>query len=561
MKRVCLALLLGILCSGGMALAQAGGSLTGTIEGVVKIGDNPVPGVLVTIESPALQGKRSVGTGVNGDYIFRAASSRHVRHHLHPDRDEDGPALGSRRPRRNLAAGRDARGLDGHGRDRLGREHRRRRGEDRGTQLDLHRRHDSESPGRPHPRPDRLARARVDHEHAERTGQLSISGAFAYDNKFLLNGVDINDNLFGHGDEPARDRRGGSGNAGHDVEHLRRIRRVLGRHHQRDHEERRQRLFRIRTRRLHEPELAGVQPERGEEPGLAARRTSPRRTPRRSAERSSSDRLWFFLAGRYIDRTTTTTLPVTSEAVTTPTNGTPHRGQAHRQHQREPYAAVRLHLVEPARQRTSRRSPSRPRASGDSRIPSNRRASSSASYNGVFTPALIGSLRYSEKKFQFKGSGGTNPDLVAGTPFFSDASGTQDFLHYHAPYFDATDPEDRNNQDFAGSLSYYVSAGKLGTHDLKVGVDIYKSIHSGGNSQSPTNFVFYADYKTDAAGNPVYDANQPPSSRRSLPASTSCRTGSQRGARRRTSRRTPSTSTTRCASTASRSTSASATRP
>ena len=71
MKRVCLALLFGVLCSGGMALAQAGGSLTGTIDGIVKVGDNPIPGALVTISSPALQGKRSTATGTNGDYIFR----------------------------------------------------------------------------------------------------------------------------------------------------------------------------------------------------------------------------------------------------------------------------------------------------------------------------------------------------------------------------------------------------------------------------------------------------------------------------------------------------------
>ena len=99
---------------------------------------------------------------------------------------------------------------------------------------------------------------------------------------------------------------------------------------------------------------------------------------------------------------------------------------------------------------------------------------------------------------------------MAGTPFFSGASGTQDFLHYHAPYFDATDPEDRDNRDIAGSLSYYLSAGKLGTHDLKAGFDIYTSIHTGGNSQSPTNFVYYADYKTDASREPGLRRESPP---------------------------------------------------
>ena len=29
------------------------------------------------------------------------------------------------------------------------------------------------------------------------TGQVTISGGFAYDNVFMINGVDVNDNLFG----------------------------------------------------------------------------------------------------------------------------------------------------------------------------------------------------------------------------------------------------------------------------------------------------------------------------------------------------------------------------
>ena len=47
----------------------------------------------------------------------------------------------------------------------------------------------------------------------------------------------------------------------------------------------------------------------------------------------------------------------------------------------------------------------------------------------------------------------------------------------------------------------------LGRHDLKGGFEYYRSTLKGGNSQSPTSFVYYADYKTDAAGNPVLDAN------------------------------------------------------
>jgi outer membrane receptor protein involved in Fe transport len=57
-----------------------------------------------------------------------------------------------------------------------------------------------------------------------------------------------------------------------------------------------------------------------------------------------------------------------------------------------------------------------------------------------------------------------------------------------------------------GSLSYFLSTASLGKHDIKVGFEYYKNTFEGGNSQSPTNYVFYADYATDADGNPVLDS-------------------------------------------------------
>ena len=57
------------------------------------------------------------------------------------------------------------------------------------------------------------------------------------------------------------------------------------------------------------------------------------------------------------------------------------------------------------------------------------------------------------------------------------------------------------------SLSYFLSTGSLGRHDLKGGFEYYRSHLKGGNSQSPTSFVYYADYKTNDAGDPVLDAS------------------------------------------------------
>ncbi len=47
------------------------GSQSGSLTGTVSAGGSAMPGVTVTIESPALQGKRSQTTGSHGEYIFK----------------------------------------------------------------------------------------------------------------------------------------------------------------------------------------------------------------------------------------------------------------------------------------------------------------------------------------------------------------------------------------------------------------------------------------------------------------------------------------------------------
>jgi hypothetical protein len=93
--------------------------------------------------------------------------------------------------------------------------------------------------------------------------------------------------------------------------------------------------------------------------------------------------------------------------------------------------------------------------------------------------------------------------VITDSPFWSLSDG----MHYNAPYWDATDPEDRDNQQLTANLSYFLSTQSAGTHDLKFGFEHYTSTNTGGNSQSATNYVFDADYATDAEGNPAFDAN------------------------------------------------------
>ena len=79
---------------------------------------------------------------------------------------------------------------------------------------------------------------------------------------------------------------------------------------------------------------------------------------------------------------------------------------------------------------------------------------------------------------------------------------------YNAPYFDATDPEDRDNKQITANITNFWS--RAGRHETKYGYEFYRSHRTGGNSQSSTSYVFNADYLTDAAGSPVLDSTGRP---------------------------------------------------
>ena len=61
------AALIMVICCGSLALAQ---STTTALRGKVENENAGLPGVLVTLKSPALQGDRTTSTSASGDYSF-----------------------------------------------------------------------------------------------------------------------------------------------------------------------------------------------------------------------------------------------------------------------------------------------------------------------------------------------------------------------------------------------------------------------------------------------------------------------------------------------------------
>jgi hypothetical protein len=125
-------------------------------------------------------------------------------------------------------------------------------------------------------------------------------------------------------------------------------------------------------------------------------------------------------------------------------------------------------------------------------------------YRGILKSNMLVEGQYSQRKFKFQGDGGTSTNIV-DSPF----SALSLLAVYNAPYFDATDPESRNNQQFTGNMTYYLEKG--GRHELKAGYEFFRSQDIGGNSQSSTGYVFDADYQTSPDGSPVLDATNRPS--------------------------------------------------
>ena len=347
-------------------------------------------------------------------------------------------------------------------------------------------------------------------ENTPNTGQITINGALSFDNVFMLNGVDVNDNLFGTSAEPLH-RGCNRRNPDHHLRHHRRIRPVHRRRRQRRDQERRQHLLRQLPDRLLEPELDQTNAVRDLRPRRSRRRAAgrlprvwtscKRPTRERWAVPSSGIGCGFSAQPRYAETSNSASLPISNLANTqTDTNkrgeikltstlvqnhtiqggylnnaqdaGQPaHLLVHHRQgRRRRPHAAELVRLRE-----LPRRAPQQP--AGRGAVP--RRGSSDSGDNG-----------------------GTATNIV-DSPFIDAEPG--ELAHFNAQYFDATDPENRNNGQFTGNVTYFVQ--RAGRHEFKSGYEFFRSQLTGGNSQSSTGYVFDADWAEDAGGAPLLDSD------------------------------------------------------
>ena len=340
-------------------------------------------------------------------------------------------------------------------------------------------------------------------DNTPNNNQVTISGAFAYDNVFLVDGVDVNDNLLGQPNplfiedaiEEAQVLTSGIsaeyGRFGGGVVNV--ITKSGGN------------LFTgaVRTN-LTNPAWSVETPFEKSAGTNRASRLSPTYEVTLGGP-LLRDRAWFF-GGTRIERTTTqgtfeqTRLPYTSkndnsryEAKLTATIARGHTLQG-------TLIDNTTDLVQPA-------VPSLTIDPAAMTTPSTVNRLFVTTWRGVVGPRTFATAQYSQKFWQLRNAGGTSLNVM-DSPILSRGvtPGVPVSVQYNAPYFDSTDPEERNNRQLTGSVTHLFSSRRAGTHEVKGGFEHFVSSRVGGNSQSSTGYVFQTDYRLEADGRPALDA-------------------------------------------------------
>jgi hypothetical protein len=332
-------------------------------------------------------------------------------------------------------------------------------------------------------------------DYTPNVGQLNINGAFGFDNAFLVNGVDLDDNVFGNPQE----------------------------------------LFIEDAIQETQVLASGISAEYGRFTGgvvnavtrsggnrmsgsLRLNLTNPAWTTETPLETSAGlshesdlndswegtlggpivrDRLWFFGGGRAQTITTSGSLPRTNVphvqkdenfrgeikvTGTVATNHTVQWGYLNNHTTQDRYANFPFTIDEPSLIDRGTRN-----------------WYTVGNYRGVLGSSVLAEAQYAERRFSFVDAGGTSRDIV-DSPFVTFAGDAQ----FNAPYFDAADQEERNSRQLTGNLTFFLTGA--GRHELKTGYEWFRSQNIGANSPSATGHVFYADYATDTAGNPAFDS-------------------------------------------------------
>jgi outer membrane receptor for ferrienterochelin and colicin len=122
----------------------------------------------------------------------------------------------------------------------------------------------------------------------------------------------------------------------------------------------------------------------------------------------------------------------------------------------------------------------------------------SLTYTGVLSDNFYLEGLYSKKEYAFVDSGGSNPE-VSGSPIWD----LLESVSFNDHWFDGAGPDiERNNENYYAKASWFFSGA--GTHDLVFGYDYFDDTTNENNKQTASGFFFatVVPQNYDEPGNP-----------------------------------------------------------
>lgn len=106
-------------------------------------------------------------------------------------------------------------------------------------------------------------------------------------------------------------------------------------------------------------------------------------------------------------------------------------------------------------------------------------------YTGVITDNFFIEGQYSERTFAFEGAGAKFTDRIFGTLMVDNPTGRR---WWSATFCGVCTDEERNNENILAKGSWFVSSESLGSHDLSFGYDSFDDIRIANNHQSGSDY-------------------------------------------------------------------------
>lgn len=127
-------------------------------------------------------------------------------------------------------------------------------------------------------------------------------------------------------------------------------------------------------------------------------------------------------------------------------------------------------------------------------------------YDGVITSNLNVNVMFTKKLQKIVSLSPGNFGNNGGTAFWQSCVANLDGIGYYNNHYFGNDPEWRDNNSLKASVAYFFQGA--GSHELKAGYERFEEINEGTNSQSLTGYIIDASFVNYAPGvyaPPTYD--------------------------------------------------------